>query len=92
MDYLADKRIDAPTKAHLRFISTLERAAKARKYSRLITAAIIFIAGGAIFFDAELGQGMRASVSSMISGFDIAEGDLNGAGKYVQSTIAMLDY
>jgi len=54
--------------------------------------AIVLVTSGAVFFDADLGEGMRSRVSSMISGLNIETNDWNGAGKYVQSTIAMLDY
>ncbi len=92
MSYSFNHHTPTLTKAQLRSALIQGRAATARKCSRLVIVAIVLVTSGAVFFDEELGKGMRASISSMITGLDIAENDLNGAGKYVQSTIAMLDY
>jgi hypothetical protein len=50
------------------------------------------VTSAAVFFDPELGKDMRSKVSTTIAGLGIGTEDLNGAGKYVQSTLAMLDY
>jgi len=92
MTYTFNNHTPTLTKAQLRSALIQGRAAAARKCARLVLGAIVLVTSGAVFVDPELGKGMRASVSSMITGFDIATNDLNGAGKYVQSTIAMLDY
>jgi hypothetical protein len=92
MTYSFNHHTPTLTKAQLRCALIQGRAAAARKCSRLVLVAIVLVTSGAVFFDAELGQGMRARVSSMITGLDIETEDLNGAGKYVQSTLAMLDY
>lgn len=92
MNYLAKHHTPTLTKAQLRGAHTLGRANKARKFSRLVFFAIVLVTSGAVFFDAQLGQGARAKVSGMISGLEIAKDDSNSTGKFVQSTLAMLDY
>ncbi len=92
MTYSSYNHTPTLTKAQMRCALIQGRAATARRCARLVMLAIVLVTSGAVFLDADLGEGMRARVSSMISGLDIAENDLNGAGKYVQSTLAMLDY